>query len=240
MNLQEWKQAYWLAKFELKAFTIHAALTYLVFIVLALFFFLSLSLKNDSVAMDLLFLFVFILGPYYIRGKEFQYQKISGELWASPTLVMLLQLPVTKNVLTTSRMIVYFFYSIPYQLIILLALYVANPDFQTIMSPVSYVTFCIIWLSFGIYVGYIMPSSDAGDIVNGKIMTIYSIILIGGLIVFFRTFNYFSDYSVVQWTIMFAQNQTLLSTVLSILLSGLGFKFWQYQMKKKMEKLDYL
>lgn len=240
--MQDWKQAYWLAKFEWKASIKGFILLFLFFAVVALFFLVSFSayLDNDFVGFDVLFIILFALAPAWLRLKEFQIQKISGELWASPSLIMLAQLPVSNNVLTKSRFIVYFAFSFPYQLLMLIVLYAVNPEFQVMMSPISHIAFAIIWLSVGIYVGFIMPASDVGDKVSTKIMTVFSIALIAGGIGIATLFHFIFDYGIVYWTIILAQNWPLLSSIVSIFLAFLGFHYWQRYMKKTMDKRDYL
>lgn len=240
--MQDWKQAYWLAKFEWKASKRAFIWLFLFFAFMALFFLPSFSdyLGNDFAGFDLFFILLFSLSPAWLRTKEFQYKKISGELWASPSLIMLAQLPISKNVLTKSRFIAYFAYSFPFQLLMLIALYAINPEFQVMLSPVSHIAFAIIWLAIGIYVGFLMPASDAGDRVNTKIMTFYSIVLIIGGLLFFTFIHLIFDNGPVYLTIIAAQNWPLLSSVVSILLAFLGFHYWQHYIKKTMEKWDYL
>ncbi|MBP1970974.1 MFS family permease [Virgibacillus natechei] len=240
--MRDWKQAYWLAKFEWKSSIKAFIWTFLFFTVIALFFLESFSayLDNDYVGFDVLFIILFALAPSWLRSKEFQIQKISGELWASPSLIMLTQLPLSKNVVTKSRFIVYFAYAFPYQLLMLIALYVVNPEFQVMMSPVSHIAFAIIWLAFGVYVGFIMPVSDSGDRANTKIVTFYSIVLIIGGIGILTFFHFIFGYGFVYWTVMLSQNWPLLSSVISIVLAFLGFNYWQRYMKRNIDKLDYL
>ncbi|WP_373894140.1 hypothetical protein ACUL41_01525 [Virgibacillus natechei] len=240
--MQDWKQAYWLATFEWKAYIRAFIWSFLFFAVIAIFFLESFSayLANDFVGYDLIFIILFALAPSWLRSKEFQIQKISGELWASPSLIMLSRLPVSKNVITKNRFIVYFAFAFPYQLLMLIALYVVNPEFQLMMSHASHIAFAIIWLAFGVYVGFIMPVSDSGDKANTKIITLYSIVLIIGGIGILTAFHLLFGYGFVYWTVMLSQNWPLLSSVISIVLAFLGFHYWQRYMKRNIDKLDYL
>ncbi|UJL46180.1 hypothetical protein KFZ58_17775 [Virgibacillus sp. NKC19-16] len=240
--MQDWKQAYWLATFEWKASIRAFIWTFLFFAVIAVFFLPSFStyLENDFAGFDLLFITLFALFPAWLRIKEFQYQKISGEIWASPALIMLAQLPVSKNVLIKSRFIVYAAYSIPYNLLMLIALYIVNPQFQTMISPMSHIAFAIIWLAIGIYAGFVMPASDAGDIVNTKIMTFHGIILIIGGLLFITFIHLLFGNGPVYLTIIAAQDWPLLSSIISILFAFLGVHYWQRYMKKQIDKIDYL
>ncbi|MBY7144904.1 hypothetical protein KFZ56_17960 [Virgibacillus sp. NKC19-3] len=240
--MQDWRQAYWLATFEWKTSLKTFIGLFLFYAFMTLFFLPSFSayLENDFAGFDLFFMILFALAPAWLRTKEFKYQKISGEIWASPALIMFAQLPVSKNIIIKNRFIVYAAYSVPYSLLMLIALYIVNPEFQVMMSPLSHVAFIIIWIAFGIYAGFIMPASDAGDKVNTKIMTFYTIGLIIGGLMLLTFFHLLFGNGPVYLTIIAARHWPLLSSIISIVLVFLGFHYWQRYMNKQMDKLDYL
>ena len=242
MIMQTWKLAFRLAMFELtnhKRSFLWALLYYILFAC----FFIAISdlyLENGNVVFDALFLMLFTFAPVWLEPKEIRIQKISGDLWASPMLVMCRQLPISKDILIKSRFIIYFFYSFPYQLLFLIVLYIFSADLQANLSPLSFIVFLVIWLSFGIFGGYIMPTSDVGDVADSKKMWFYGIAIYGGAVVLLFIYQFVFQYGIVHWTIIFAQKWPLLSTIASILLAIFGFKHWEHYMKKTMNKMDYL
>lgn len=240
--MHEWKQGFRLAIFELTNHKRNFLWALLFYILFSYFFIniLNIYLENGNVVFDVLFLMLFTFAPVWLEPKETRVQKISGDLWASPMLVMYRQLPISKGVLIKSRFIIYFFYSFPYQLLFLIALYIFSADLQANLSPLSYIAFLAIWLSFGIYGGYIMPMSDVGDVADSKKMWFYGIAVYGGVIVLLFIYHFTFQYGIVHWAIILAQKWPLLSIIFSILLAILGFKHWEYYMKKTMNKMDYL
>lgn len=240
--MQEWKQAFGLAMFELTNHKRNFLWALLYYILFAYFLTIIFDnyLESGNVVFDALFLLLFTFAPAWLEPKETRVQKISGDLWASPMLVMCRQLPISKDVLIKSRFIIYFFYSFPYQLLFFIIIYIFSADLQAALSPLSYIAFLVIWLSFGIYGGYIMPMSDVGDIADSKKMWFYSIAIYGGAIILLLIYHFTFQYGIVHWTIIFAQKWPSLSAILSILLAIFGFKHWEYYMKKTMNKMDYL
>lgn len=240
--MQNWKHALWLAKFELNVSKMNVLFT------MVFFLFVSTGLKSSYgtyldkgfVLVDLLYLVMFTAGALWTKPKELQVQRIHNELLAQPTFIMQNQLPVPKDALIKSRFIIYFVYSFPWQLLLLLTSYLFAPELKTMMTPGQFIAFSIIWLSFGIYAGYIFPASDAGDQSTRLKTVVYSIAFFAGMIVLLTFFNLISPYGIVHWTIIFAQKWPMLSAIISILLAGLGFNYWLRYMKKTADKIDYL
>ncbi|MDO6450177.1 hypothetical protein [Oceanobacillus profundus] len=239
--MKEWKQAFWLAGTEWKNFSKHAVFTYtlcLLYIVIV-FAFLPIFEGGTTIVGDILFIVIFLLFPAWIKPKESHVQKISGEIWASPSFIMLQQLPIRKNVIVKSRFIFHSFYSFPFQLTLLLCLYILTPEVRN-MGFSAYLAFVIIWLAISIYIGFVLPTSDGGDIINWKTLLGSSLffILLGAAIL--TLFHAVLDVGFVEWTIRIAQELPLLSAIVSILLAACGFFYWPRSLKKTMEKLDYL
>ncbi|MGY0693389.1 hypothetical protein ACW2QC_11435 [Virgibacillus sp. FSP13] len=242
--MKEWKQAYQLATFELKA-------SKRVFLYLALFFVLvlvflvselSTYMEQNSAGLDLAFILIFSgIIMIWLKPKNFQLSKVNEDVTASPLLVMLNQLPITKDVIIKSRFIVYFFYSFPFQFLLLIGIYPLSPAIQDGLSIGSYIAFSIIWLSFCFYAGYIFSAADAGTkSMNTVLSFIYGFIFAIGAMFIFAIIQIATGHSIVYWTIIFAQTWPLLSSFLSIILAFIGFTYWQHYTRKTMDKLDYL
>lgn len=246
--MDEWKQAWQLSKIELKGYIPWLVLTLFMFVLLA--FFLGASFpayidehrffkEQNPGLFDLAFLFLFGVVPYWMRPKDSRYQQISGDFYAAPFFIKLLQLPVPERVVIKSRFLTYLVQSLPFHLLFLIVFQLFAALQGHALPPVAFISFSIIWLSFGIYFGHSSPASDAGGRINTLKMFLH-IILFGGIVLgAYYLIVFHSPYGVVAWTVLFATNWPLLSTIISILLAIAGMRFWMYYMKKTMNKVDY-
>lgn len=240
--MKNWKQAYFLTKFEMSR-SKRAFLFLFVFTGLITLGILSSTegyLEKNYVGLDLIFIIMFTVGPVWAKPKHFQIQQMNTNLIASPAVIMLNQLPINKDIIVKSRFIIHFIYTLPVQVILLSCLYLFIPMIQNIMSVGTYLIFSIIWISFSLYAGSIFPASDAGDKASSLKVIIYGILMVVGAIMFFTLFQLVSNRGIVAWTIYLAQQWPILSASISIILSIIGLKYWQHYMKKTMDKLDYL
>ena len=98
--MKSWKQAFWLAKSEWKVSIVNIFLSWLILTIVTLIFLTSFNryMEENYIGFDIFFLLVFSFGPFLFRSKYFQYKKVSGHIWASPTLIMQAQLPIPKNI----------------------------------------------------------------------------------------------------------------------------------------------
>ncbi|RNF40386.1 hypothetical protein [Planococcus salinus] len=237
--MNEWKQAYRLAIFEMKASMRSFLLILVFYIAMSLIFMQSLDvhLEDEFNFFDLLFLLIFFMFPVWMKNKEFQMQKIDGDLWASPSIIMLQQLPVSKDIIVKSRFIIHSFCSFPFQLVLLIAMPIMSENFREAMTPVAYTAFVLIWLAFSIAIGFIMAASEAGG--NYKLKAIvlsFIYLLIGFAVIYFLR----PDDGFLQLTMMMAAEWSLLSIVLAVVVSIAGWKYWQADMRKMIKKADYL
>ncbi|MFD2045301.1 hypothetical protein ACFSTA_16575 [Ornithinibacillus salinisoli] len=229
----EWKMSFWKSIFSLLiVFTVYTSL---------ILFTYSMSDRAVGIA-DVLFILLFTFVPTWCKPKEFQYQQINGNLWASPSIVMIQNLPITKDVIIKSRLILYFFHSFPIQLLTLVLIYILSEEIQLAVSPVSYFVFIIIWLSFGIYVGYGVVTTDTGTKAShtGKLTVFLGFFVLIALLLLVASFPIFFQHGIVEWSMIIAQRYPFLSTTISIVFVCLGIQYWKAIMKKTMNQVDYL
>lgn len=240
--MNTWKQAFWLAKFELKESKLNFLLLLIILPLITLGFIASFEsyLSLNFVGIDFYFILSFTFAAAWTKPKYFQVQQLNDELVASPSVFMLQQLPISKDLIIKSRLIIYFVYSFPPQILLLIFLYLFTPTIQEMMDLSLYSVFAVIWLSFGVYIGGIIPISDAGDRASPRKVAVYGVLMLVGAIAFFTFFHIVSDYGIVHWTLIIAKKWPILSGVLSVILAYFGLIYWQSYMKKLMEKLDYL
>lgn len=240
--MKNWQQAFWLAKFELKESKLSFLFLLLFYLLMTLGFISSFESYLDAnfVGIDLIFIICFTYAAIWARPKHFQVRQVNDELVASPALFALQQLPITKDLIVKSRFIIYFVYSVPPQILLLTSLYLFTPAIHGMVGISSYLVFTIIWLSFGVYSGGIIPASDAGDKASRLKVAVYGVLMLFGMIAFFTIFIAVSEHGIVHWTLILAKKWPLLSSVSSIILAFIGFNYWQSYMKKMLGKLDYL
>lgn len=240
--MSEWKQASRLAAFELKASMKSLITIFIFYIAMAMIVMMSfdLYLEGEFRFFDLLFLVIFFLFPAWMKGKEFQMQKMDGDLWTAPSIVMLQQLPIPKGVIVKSRFVVHAVCSFPFQLILLISLPVVSENFRSLMTPVTYIAFVLIWFALSVAVGFIMAASEAGGNFKTRAIVKSFIYMIAGIAAVYGLIYWFAGNGFVSWTVALATDCTWLSVIVAVVLSVAGWKYWQADMRKMIKKTDYL
>lgn len=239
----EWKQALWLAKFEIKASVQGILLLFAMTLGLSLFFtsvFSGSVLEAAPLVFDVFFLLTFWMVAASFRPKEFQLKKIGGDTWASPYFIMLNQLPITKNVLVMSRFISYFIVSIPFHVLVLTLIYAFSSEYRDVLPIASYLVFSIIWISFGIACGAMFPAGDAGEKMSTTKLVVFNILLWGGLLAILIAINIIYNQGIVAWTMYAAKEWPFTSTAVSIIVVIGNLLYYKGYMYKKIDKVDYL
>ncbi len=237
--MREWKEAYWLAKFELKKSIANLLLGWIAFSI-AIFIVLILynNINSPDPYHDIVFLILVSSGPFWLRKRAFKYQQGSDKLWFSPTIPMHLQLPISKDIIIKSRLITYAAYLVPFLAALFSMFYLLDNELSK-MNVLSYTAFCFIWIAFSFSFGMITPAGDTGNQVTAIRMVFNSLFVIILVIIPFYYFYLVLGGGIVLWTAMVAEKWPLLSIFLSIIFIFIGWKFWPYYMKKMMKKLDY-
>ncbi|MDE4084593.1 hypothetical protein PO902_05965 [Planococcus maritimus] len=240
--MNDWNQAYRLAAFEIKASLRNLLLILAFYIAMSLIFMMSFDvyLEGDFKGFDIMFLLVFFMFPAWMKGKEFQMQKMDGNLWSSPPIIMLQQLPISRNTIVKSRFLIHAFCSFPFQLILLIAMPLMSDNFREAMTPVSYAVFVLMWLAISIAVGFMMAASEAGGNFKMKEMVLSFVYIVIAAAAIYWLFPMLSGGGFIEWTMAIAVDWPLLTGVAAVLLMIAGWKYWQVDMRKTMKKTDYL
>lgn len=240
--MESWKQAVWIAKFELKK-SLKGNIVLLSMLFCYLIFFVPILpsyLEKGFVGFDLFFLMAFGIAPFLGRSKEFQLQKVGGDIWASPFFITLNGLPIMKDVLIKSRIVVNISYSIPFYVMMLGLLYALSPDLRMSLPFHSYLVFSIIWICIGINLGTSFPAADVGDKVTMLKTVLVFVLVFIGLFIVLTVFTLLYEDGLVGWTMMVAEDWPILSIIVSFILTVLGFRYMKSYMLKKMQQIDYL
>lgn len=238
--MTDWKEVLWLAKFELKHSIKHLLSIFLLFIISFLLVrsMIPSYLEEPSMGLDFFFVFIIFSGllSQMARPKDYQVQKFRSIRYAAPFLTALNQMPIKRKVIVKYRFLTYLFLLSLFNGLMLIALY---PSFQQVMTFTTYIAFAFIWFCFGIYFGCITPAFEVGT--NMGWVIFYSLIL-GCISFFLYLYIFFKWYNggFVTWTIDIASNYPVISIIVSLILSIIGWNFWMKVMLKKMDRTDYL
>ena len=239
--MEDWKQAVALSKFELR--NSKKAVFPLGFM-LIVYAFLMISAAPqlvESMFYDIFFLIYIGMAASWAKPKEFQLSKMKNGSWMSPYFVWLHQLPIRKEILIKNRFVIYYAYSIPANMLFLVAIYAFSESIRTILTFPEYAAFTIIWLSFGIYWGTAFPLTDVGEVkkMGSFKMWLYTVlffaVVVGGVFLLQR----FTGYGVVYGSMLLAKNWPLLSSLLSIIAAVVCTKIALRQANKKLMEIDY-
>ncbi|WP_010097747.1 hypothetical protein [Ornithinibacillus scapharcae] len=235
------KRALQIMKPELKILRISYFWIFLFYTLYTILFIFGIDAqKNRFAGLDIFFVMLFIFGPLWFRPKELQIQKPNGDVWASPLTIMNLQLPIKRNIIVLKSIIFYFLGSFPFQLYMFVILYSFSPEIRTELDLISYLSFAIIWLSFGIYFGFSSLPIEVGYKMKSSVLnTILSLLLLGAIVVIIIVFPFYFTYGIVEWTIIFAIKWPIISAVISIFAAIIGYYYWKNKMLKLIKQADF-
>lgn len=238
--MNEWKQAYGLAKIELsemKPFVLYYSALIIYFVILingtATDYF-----DKAYFGLDILFALLFILLPRYLRKRYFQWMALEQGWYASHFHIALSSLPVKNKVIAKYHYLMHAVISLPIQLSILIAVYVSSEAFRAQLSLSSFIVFTIFWLSINLFLGASGSFSAVGSnlFINAGLFFLAAIVFfVAGTFIFYVAFT---D-GIVGWTIYMAEAHTLLTVIIAILLTSVGPKMWTTLTVLKMSRYNY-
>jgi|SRR5690625_2808298 len=239
--MENWKEALWLTKLELKYYAKSFLLLLGILIMLLIIIVPTMAdyFENSTLGIDVFFILAFCIITTWIKPKQFQNQDHSNGLLLSPYLVILQQLPIKKEIMIKHRFLTYIIISIPFNILFLVSLYLLTPIIHDTMPIGTYLVFSIFWLCFSIYVGCSEIVTESGAdkallIMRGLVLGFISVLAI--IIVFHKVY----PRGFVHWTIYVSTNFPILVILISVSLAIFGFKFWMKRMDRKIERIDYL
>ena len=239
--MEDWKQAFWLTKFELKYYLKSFLLLAAILIMLLIFIVPTMAeyFENSFLSIDIFFIIAFCFVTHWIRPKPFKIEDHNSGFLLSPYLVLLQQLPTRKEIIVKHRFFTYLVISIPFNILFLVLLYILTPVIHDTMTIGSYTVFSVFWLCFSIYFGCLELITDTG--IN-KVPAIMRNLLLGFLLIIVMICLFYKVYShgFVHWTIEVSINRPVIVILVSLILAVLGFKFWMGRMVRKIEMTDYL
>lgn len=240
--MKEWKQAWKLAMYEVKA---HGILTYFLLVVALLVMTLlareifTAYVEKGLFILDAVMLIIPMTVAMWVKAKPFQYQRLENNFWASPYFITLYSLAIPKNILMKSRFINYYIWSIPFHILLFFFFYLISPDAREFFTVGEYVAFSVVWMSYGIAAGSLYPASDSGDYVSNLKLTVYGIFSFVGLFFVIGVIRFGTGHGLVYWTMMAAQSAPIFTIIVSMVASMIGAKYWLSYMGRHIDKTDY-
>ncbi|SET50898.1 hypothetical protein SAMN05216389_11335 [Oceanobacillus limi] len=240
--LHTWKQAFSLAFFEIKALkykTYLAFLSYLLISLVICVFLMKWFISNNELRHEALFLLIYLLGLSWIKPKELQNKIINDNVMASPIFVMNLHLPINQDILIKSRFIIYFMYTIPFQLFLLVGICLFSP-LQKLLTIEMLTPFLLFWISFGILVDGVLVKIDIR--INPSKYRHFLIGLFTYFIVtiLLRVLHESTGYSLIDGSIFLAQEWPLITTCVTIFITALTTMLSNRKMLRLVRDTDYL
>lgn len=237
-----WKEAFWLATFELK----HSYRESLIRFGILIFAFMLVVpdmpdyFEQAFMGVDFQFLFIFIVFGNFFISKPFKVEKVNGEFFVSPHLITLNKLPISRKTIVKYRFISYFIVSFFFNCLFLIGLYFLSPIVRDTMTPSVYAVFSIIWLCYSIYIGAIQLLFEVKF--NRFIFMLVLFFILGPVFLIVDTVLFYKIYTngLVHWVIMIANHFPVIASLLSILLAVVGWNFWMRRMRLRMERTDYV
>lgn len=241
--MKNWKEAFLLAKFELRhsKFALYSLGTLLILYVYFIADSASAYLEEGHMLFDPFFLIVIGLTPVWVRSKDFQLQKAANGLQLNPYFVTLHQLPIPKEVLIKNRLTIYYMYSVPFNILFFTLIYLFSDAIQAMLTVPQYVAFSLIWLSFSIYWGSIFAVSDVGEATKTSTFKsyVYVVLVLVSLVIGMVILHKFSGHGFIYWSMILAKQWPLLASILSVIAAYISTIYWIRYAKKIMKKIDY-
>lgn len=238
--MSEWKEAFWLTKYELKRSTI-SFLIFLLFLFGAIFLLSEMSVNYFTqrlIAMDLFF--IVALGLLTHRPKEiFSWENmIKGDKGAND-IIILNHLPIKMGIIVKHRFLSHILFAIPFQVLLLIGFYMNSPELQNQIPIDAYVRFSIIWICIGLFISFMMVAFEAGYKSSNMITSTSIGLLIVLILLIIASYNFIPG-GFIQWTIQIANYQPVLSVIIPVVIIIISWNYWMRKMLKQMKQVDYL
>lgn len=242
--MKSWKQAWSLARFELKQ-SKRVFLLLLVIIMIARFQIETMTdslLKKENFAgPDLIFILVFSAIWAYARRADFQQKKINDRLWTTHANYYLRQLPISKEVIAKRSFLTYLIYTLPNYIIMLVLIYTTIPTFKEMLSLQSFIPFSLIWLCIGLSFGFLPLMLDiTAHLINNFLIfclgiAFYILIIFGSALLIV-----FTEKGLVFWTIHFAVQAPILSSIIAMIIATTSLYFTPKLLQKRLDSFEYM
>lgn len=237
-----WSEAFKLALFEWKIMWIKRIFIQLLTLLVLILFISSLigsQIEDGGIGIDIFLITFLAFGYAWSIPKDFQYQKISEQTYASPVFFMLHQLPIKNEVLIRSRFAIFYINLIPMSVIIFTLLYFI-PDFNGIFTFESYIAFALFWSSIGFSCSAIYPASDVGDRNVSTVRLIWiTIFFIGALLLITIPTYIFYDNGLINLSVEIANLHPLALSIFSLILIPVSNWIWIKYAENKLLKEDF-
>lgn len=236
--MDNWKHAVYLAWFEIRYSFVQLLFSLPLIMMFSLFISLSTDLfeQSNAIFVDLLLIWLSFV-PFLIRPESTKIQKINGKLLASPVILMNLTVPVPKDILIKSRIVISLIHSLTISIPFLFIIYLFSPSAKGLLSFGLYSVFMIVWVAFQVII--VPPTADIGQRTSFVTSTFILIAFLVLLIGFLYFLHFYLGIGIVHGSIKLIQDWPILTAITAILLIVLNVNKNQFYMKKQLKKIDY-
>lgn len=242
--MAEWREAFRLAAIELKVSKLGTliALLWTLFIWNGLNQVLVENIRDHIIMADMNFILFFLLVGYFARGGFYQ-KTINDRLMASHQLILLKTLPATRTLITKRHIALFFIRSITFQMIFCFLLYWTIPEVRAWLVPLSYTAFSCMWIAFGLVTGGVFVAFD----IILRVDRLIHYLAIGLLLAFcfmpalsisLALVNYFTNHTLLYWTITAAAQAPILVLIISICTIVASLYFWMKMLIRNIQDRD--
>ena len=241
---KEWRDAWWLAKFEFKQTKLNVSLILLGIILFAFVFSMNLwELRKDTftvVFIDWLFVSAVILAPLMGRTKNFALTRVYGDFWGSLYFNYLKQTAISEKTLVRSRFIIFGCQSLVLNVILFVIIYFASESFQNQLSSGSFVLFSLLWIIIGLAVSLSFAASEVGSEVPSWKMILYCVLFYGGIIAIAIWYYSAAEWGMLGGTILLIEQFPFWTMMSAVILLIISCYYWNRYAVKMMHKNNYL
>lgn len=245
--MYNWKKAAKLAAMEMRESAIvFASIASLVLV--AVFFVAILGVNVDfngtdtMTLFDIIFAVLFVFLPVSLTAPKFMpMQRSKTGTDSAPAVMMLMQLPVKRDIIGKSRFILNMTYTGLYAVLIMPLFYFAAP-FKDTLSPLQYTAFSIFWICFALLIGGGMKLS--GDFYTTGVTVLKQIaalaVLLLSIALVHYAFVFILGTGAVHASVLAAKHAPVITSLISLALAATGLHFTHLHNVKIMHKKDFL
>lgn len=236
--MKTFKDALWLTRFELKSTGIQQFVLLISLLGLTIYLIRSNIILADlqlNAGLDSMFIVTLILIPRFIRTKGFTMQKIAGDFYASPHLLHLQTLPISKRAIALYRFFIQLILSILVVTIVFVSIYdlVSNE-----VGIVHYLGSAVFWICFSTFIEHFISNGEAGLHLYNSLLWVISYALLAVILYFLIIFLWLPS-GLVHWSFQLAHDNIVLLIAISMIFLLLTF-FSIYRFTQKMKQTDYI
>lgn len=202
--------------------------------------FISDRLFTQSILFDIVFLALFSGGfTFFAKLDAYKPQSIGKLHVASEQIVFLLQMPVEKEAIFHSRVLIHTLYNFMIQLSFVILSYIFSPTLHTSMNLPTFIVFVCMWISVGVCASGFTAADEAGKGVGNRTFIISMIQILVFACLLFALYMW-TPYTLIKGSMIIANEWPLLAIIGAIILASAGLYYGRKKMNRLLQTTDYI